>query len=103
MSFYNSALFSIGNMLLSAGGTLEGTAGTLASAIKIKSYKVVSDIYLFNPFTNQWVKVGDLPEPQFDCKCVTYSPDKLLLVGGDVGLKKKTSAVYTATINRFHF
>ncbi len=101
--FYFSTLFSIGNMLLSAGGTPVGTAGTIASAIKIKSYKVVSDIYLFNPFTNQWVKIGDLPEPQFDCECVAYSPDKLLLVSGDVGLKKKTPAVYTATISRFHF
>lgn len=101
--FYNSALFSIGNMLLSAGGTPVGTAGALASAMKIKSFKIVSDIYLFNPSTNQWVKVGDLPEPQLNCQCVSYLPGKFLLVGGDVGLKEKSSAVYTATINRFHF
>lgn len=101
--FYNSELFSIGSMLLSAGGTPTGTAGVYMSAMKIQSYKVVSDICLFNPFTNQWVKVGDLPEPRFYCKCVAYSPVNLLLVGGDVGLKKSTSAVYTATISRFHF
>ena len=101
--FYNSALFSIGNMLFSAGGTPVGTAGIYVSAMKIKSYKIVSDICLFNLFTNEWVKVGDLPEPRFDFKCVSCSPGKLLLVGGDVGLNKTTSAVHTATISRFHF
>lgn len=101
--FYNSTLFSIGNMLLSAGGTRTGTAGAIVSAMKIQSYKVVSDICLFNPHTDQWVKVGDLPGPQFDCKCVAYSPGSLLFVGGDIGMNKPTSAVHTATISRFHF
>ena len=101
--FYNSTLFSIGNMLLTAGGTPTGTAGTIVSAIKIQNYKIVSDICLLNPFTDQWVKVGDLPEPRFDCKCIAYSPGSLLLVGGDVGMKKPTSAVHTAGISRFHF
>ena len=101
--FYNSTLFSIGNMLLTAGGTPTGTAGVYLSAMKIQSYKIVSDICLFNPYTNLWVKVGNLPEPRFDCKCIAYSPGSLLLVGGDVGMKKPTSAIYTATISRFHF
>ena len=101
--FYNSTLFSIGNMLLSAGGSPTGTAGTIVSAMKIQSYKIVSDIYLFNPFTDQWVKVGDLPEPRSGCECIAYSPGSLLLVGGYVDLKKPTSAIYTATISRFHF
>ena len=101
--FYNSTLFSIGNMLLTAGGTPTGTAGVYLSAVKIQSYKIVSDICLLNPYTDQWVKVGDLPEPRFDCKCIAYSPGSLLFVGGDVGMKKPTSAVHTASISRFHF
>ena len=100
--FYNSTLFSIGNMLLSAGGTRTGTARTIVSAM-IQSYKIVSDICLFNPHTDQWVKVGDLPEPWFDCRCIAYSPGSLLFVGGHVGMNKPTLAVHTATISRFHF
>jgi hypothetical protein len=101
--FYSSALFSIGNMLLTAGGMPTGLAGVYMSVMTLQSYKFVSDIYLFNPFTNQWVKVGDLPEPRQYFICIAYSPGNLLFVGGDVGMKKPSFAVHTATIRRFHF
>ena len=59
-SIYGSAFFSVGSMLLTAAWAIPiGTAGTLASDMKIESYKVVSDIHPL--ITNQWVKVGGLP------------------------------------------
>ena len=53
LPFCRGVLYCIGNMLLTAGGTPSGSMGTAMSALKIKSYKVVTDIHLFNPHTNQ--------------------------------------------------
>ena len=103
LPFCRGAPFCIGNMLLTAGGTPSGSAGTAMSALKIKSYKVVTDIHLFNPHTNQWVKVGDLPKPYFNFSCIYISPGKILVTGGEIDLGKYSSAVHTATIGRFHF
>ena len=90
VSFYNTTLFSIGNMLLTAGGN----RGTL-------TVKPSADIYLFNPHTNKWVKIGELPESRFSCACTVLPSGKLLVAGGQG--KDLLSTVYTATIAGSYF
>lgn len=60
---YEMTLFSIGNMLLTAGGT-DNT---------LLAFKSNADIHLFNPHTNKWVKIGELPEPRLLCACTVYT------------------------------
>ena len=54
-------IFSIGNMLLAAGGD----CGTLFAS------QPSADIHLFNPHSiaNEWLKICELPGPRFLCAC----------------------------------
>ena len=106
--YYMTALFSIGNMLLTAGGTHSGTFGNMLSAMRVKDAKVSADIHLFNPHTNQWLKIGELPEPRMWCACTQLPSGKLLVVGGESVVRfklseSKLSTVYTATISGSYF
>ena len=86
-----STLFSVGNMLLTAGGD--------HGALTVKSS---ADIYLFNPHTNQWLKIDELPESRLTCACTVLPSGKLLVAGGEAshGL---LNTVYTATISGSYF
>ena len=99
---YYSTLFSIGNMLLTAGGNSSGMAGALLSTLHIKNNESNVDIHLFNPHTNQWLKIGDLPEPAMECACCVLPSGKLLVAGGErvstMSGSGGLSTVYTATI-----
>ena len=96
---YNMALFSIGNMLLTAGGSYGGTVGSMLTFINLKQEKQSADIHLFNPHTNQWLKIGELPEPRAVCACTVLPSGKLLVAGGQgMGKDNLLSTVYTATI-----
>ena len=92
---YSTTLFSVGNMLLTAGGD----CGTFLN------YKPSADIHLFNPHLNQWLKIGELPEPRFSCACTLLPSGKLLVAGGKDGPNHVLPTVYTATIagSYFHF
>jgi hypothetical protein len=90
---YNTTLFSIGNMLLAAGGD-RGS---------IFTYKASPDIHLFNPHTNKWLKIGELPEPRSSCACTLLPSGKLLVAGGQGDRKCLLSTVYTATITGSYF
>ena len=46
---YATTLFSIGNMLLTAGGNSSGVAGAVLSVLHIKNNDSNADIHLFNP------------------------------------------------------
>lgn len=97
---YDTTLFSIGNLLLTAGGRTGGTVRTL-----VGSSKPVADIHLFNPCTNEWVKVSKLPEARWSCACIMLPSSGQLLVaggacGGTIASSMETmSTVYTATVN----
>ena len=48
--------------------------------------KAVSAILLYQPDTEEWVKVGDLAIPQYDCTCAMITDTEMLVAGGtDVG------------------
>jgi hypothetical protein len=100
---YYTTLFSIGNMLLTAGGNPNGVAGAvLLSALHIKKDSASADIHLFNPHTNQWLKIGEIPEPAMLCFCCVLPSGKLLVAGGERVLKMDGSGLlstfYAATI-----
>ena len=103
---YRTAFFSIGNMLLTAGGSHGGSVSLLASAMHIKNTKLSADIHLFNPHTNQWVKIGELPESRMWCACTVLPSGKLLVAGGE-GVRRfevnYLSTVYTAVITGSYF
>ena len=87
---YHTTLFSIGNMLLTAGGTRSSF-----------TYKPSADINLFNPHTNEWVKIGELPESRLSCACTVLPSGKLLVAGGQG--KDVLNTVYTAIIAGSYF
>jgi hypothetical protein len=99
---YEATLFSIGNMLLTAGGNPSGTVGAVFSMLHIKKDNASPDIHLFNPHTNQWLKIGELPEPAMFCACCVLPSGKLLVAGGECVSSLRysgiLSTVYTATI-----
>ena len=103
---YQTALFSIGNMLLTAGGNYSGTVGNFLSVMHVKDTKVSADIHLFNPRTSQWLKIGELPESRMACACTVLPCGKLLVAGGEGVIRASgslLSTVYTATISGSYF
>ena len=99
--FYQSTLFSIGNMLLTAGGLCSGVITEAIELLRHRNDRLRSDIFLLNPHNYKWVKVGELPEARCSCGC-TVLPEsgKLLVVGGRIaGEQHPSDSVYTATIS----
>ncbi len=63
-----SAPLSIGGHLLAFGGRLSGSD--------------VTSIQHYQPDTNKWVEVGDMPSPQYDCTCAIVNSCDILIAGG---------------------
>ena len=55
------------------------------------------DIYLYQPESKQWAKVGDLPNARYFCSCVVLPSGELLVAGGEEG-NKLTSRVDVASV-----
>ena len=64
---------------LSIGGSLFAVGG------KGKDHKALSVIYLYQCDTGEWVKVGNLPTPRYDCTCIMIAEKELLVAGGSGG------------------
>ena len=62
ISLYYSSPVTIGNTLLTMGGTDKPWGGNPKTSIQ-----------MYNPTTNQWTEVGNLPEPMEDPHCVVMS------------------------------
>ena len=73
---YYSSPVAIGNTLLTVGGS-ESVDGIDTTIIQV-----------YSPITNQWTKVGDLPEPVAYCHCTVLSNQLFLL----------TRSLYVATL-----
>ena len=83
---------------------LEGSA-----AIDLRGYLLVvggshdngtrsTDIHLYQPESEQWTKVGDLPNACHCCSCVVLPSDELLVAGGDEGYGQPTSQADVASV-----
>ena len=66
-------LQTIRSTLLSIRGSLLAVGG---------SGKAVTAILLYQPDTGEWVKVGDLPTPRYECTCAMITDREMLVAGG---------------------
>jgi N-acetylneuraminic acid mutarotase len=48
----------------------------------------VTAIHLYQPDTEEWVKVGDLPTPRSHCTCAMITDREMLVAGGNDGARK---------------
>ena len=67
-SYYNPSPITIGNTLLTVGGRDKSLGGNPTTSIQ-----------MYDPTTNQWTKVGDLPEPMQIPYCVVMNSDLFVL------------------------
>ena len=67
--FYQSSPITIGNTLLTVGGS------------EVLGVNTTSSIHLYDPIKNQWTQCGDLPKEMYDCYCIELS-GKLCVLGG---------------------
>ena len=61
---------------LSISGSLFAVGG------KDKDCKAVTAIQLYQPNTGEWVKVGELPTPRYDCTCAMITDREMVVAGG---------------------
>ena len=54
-------------------------------------------IHIYQPATNNWRKVGDLPCPRSSCSCTLLPSGEILIAGGYDSNGKRTSRVDAAT------
>ena len=94
--YYATTLFSVGNMLLAAGGR---SSGIFRSVLSIGNVNPSADIHLYNPHTKEWVKVAELPEAVSQCICTTLPSGRLLVAGGSSSVLKRLLSVYTANVS----
>ena len=62
--FYHSSPVIIGNTLLTVGGSDKPLFGN-----------PITSIQMYNPTTNQWTKVDDLPKPMSDPYCIVINSE----------------------------
>ena len=80
----NSAAISLHGYLIAMGGSHDNHTRT--------------DIYLYQPESKQWTKVGDLPTAREYCSCVVLPSGELLVAGGHDVSYVRTSRVDVASV-----
>ena len=79
-----STAISLGSYLLAVGGRHDNYTRT--------------DIHLYQPESEQWTKVGDLPNVRHYCSCVVLPSGELLVAGGEESSGQRTSRVDVASV-----
>ena len=51
----------------------------------VATHHDITTINLYQPDTEEWVKVGDLPTPRRSCTCAMITEREILVVGGSTG------------------
>jgi len=82
-----SAAITVHGALLAVGGC-HGNKRSTASTV----------IHIYQPATNSWSKVGDLPSPLSHCACTLLPSGELLVAGGLDSNGKRTARVDVAVI-----
>ena len=80
-----SAAITVHGALLAVGGCHGNGRSTASTAI-----------HAYQPATNSWSKVGDLPSPQYDCACIVLHSSELLVAGGWDSNGRRTAQVDVA-------
>ena len=87
---------------------LPDTPLSYSTAISLRGYLIAvggyhdnrtprTEIHLYQPESEQWNKVGDLPNARYYCSCVVLPSGELLVAGGD-GSGRLTSRVDVASV-----
>ena len=71
LGLHFSAPLSISGSLLALGGKIMG------------KYEATTTIHHYQPETEEWVKVGDLPAPRSKCTCTVINNGEVLVAGGE--------------------
>ena len=79
-----STAISLRGYLLAVGGSHDNHTRT--------------DIHLYQPESEQWTKVGDLPNARYYCSCVVLPSGELLVAGGHESSVELTSRVDVASV-----
>ena len=82
LGHYYSTPLCMGGALLAVGGR------------RVKGYESVSTIQRYVPGTKEWVEVGRLPSPLYDCTCTFTLDQKILVFGGE----SKLSVFHVGTL-----
>ena len=84
-----SGLQTVRSSPLSISGSLLAVGG------RDKKRKSMTVIHLYVPGTGEWVKVGDLPAPRYNCTCAMITDGEMLVAGGygDSRLKRMDIAL----------
>ena len=88
---------------------LPDTPLSYSTAISLRGYliavgggshdnRIRTDIHLYQPESEQWTKVGDLPNVRQYCSCVVLPSGELLVAGGEESYVKPTSRVDVASV-----
>ena len=87
---------------------LPDTLLSCSTAISLRGYLLVvggshdnctrTDIHLYQPESEQWTKVGDLPNARKYCSCVVLPSGELLVAGGDESSVGLSSRVDVASV-----
>ena len=70
LGLYFSTPLSISGSLLALGGEIMDTLES------------VTTIHHYQPETGEWVKVGDLQSPRYNCTCIVINNGEVLVAGG---------------------
>ena len=79
-----SAVTTLRGSLLTLGGNDSGTSSTA--------------IYLYQPESRKWDRLGDLPAAREYCSCIPLPSGELLVAGGEEGYDRYSSRVDVATL-----
>jgi len=82
-----SAAITVHGALLAVGGCHGNERNTASTAI-----------HVYQPATNSWSKVGDLPSPRSHCACTVLHSGELLVAGGRDSNGKLTARVDVAVM-----
>ena len=87
---------------------LPDTPLSCSTAINLRGYLLAvggshdnhtrTDIHLYQPESEQWTKVGDLPNVRHYCSCVVLPSGELLVAGGSESSGQQTSRVDVASV-----
>ena len=79
-----------------------------STAISLRGYLIAvggrhdnrtrTDIHLYQPESEQWTKVGDLPNARHYCSCVVLPSGELLVAGGQDESYVRTNRVDVASV-----
>ena len=80
---YSSTCAAVNGELLAVGG-------------RDKDRKPLSAIHKYNPTTNSWDLISNMPTARYDCLVAVLPTNKILIVGGDIALLNTIEKVEVA-------